>query len=262
MSGGSRRPPAGAVAALRRGLDCLLAVLFAPVCAACARPLDAPLAGPVCSDCWRSIAVLSPPLCDVCGHPVPGSAAACVRCRRAPRAVAKGRAVGPYEGRLRDIVHALKYGGRRSLAVPLAALMRRHGADVLRGADGVVPVPLHPARRRTRGFNQAVDLAAALGLPAAPVLRRVRWTTPQTDLPAAQRHRNVRGAFAVAGPGWRGVIRRRPAGAEAICGRCLVLIDDVSTTGATLEACARALRAAGAREVRALTVARVVNRRS
>jgi ComF family protein len=244
---------------LRRGADSVLAVLFAPACAACAELLDAPLAGPVCDRCWGSIALLSPPLCDACGDPLPSSAVvACGRCRRAPRTIARGRAIGPYEGALRNIVHALKYGGRRSLAAPLARLMNRHGTDVLKGADCVVPVPLHPARRRARGFNQAGDLAEALGLPAAPVLRRVRWTPPQTDLPAAQRHRNVRGAFAMAG----GCLGVGPGGAAAIRDRCVVLVDDVSTTGATLESCARVLAAAGAREVRALTAARVVNRRS
>jgi ComF family protein len=115
---------------------------------------------------------------------------------------------------------------------------------VLRDADAVVPVPLHPRRLRARGFNQSADLAEGLGLAVLHALARTRWTEPQTGLPAARRHRNVRGAFAV----------RRDAG--DLRGLCLVLVDDVSTTGATLEACARALTGAGAAEVRALTAAR------
>jgi ComF family protein len=172
--------------------------------------------------------------------------ARCARCRRVPRQVSHARAIGGYDGALRAIVHALKYEGRRSLARPLAALMRERGASVLSGADVVVPVPLHRARRRERGFNQALDLARHLGLPVSPALRRIRATVPQTSLPAGRRHRNVRGAFAPT----RAAARLR--------GLTVVLVDDVSTTGATLEACARTLRAEGSAEVRALTAARVV----
>jgi ComF family protein len=158
-----------------------------------------------------------------------------------------GRAIGAYEGSLRAIVHALKYDGRRSLAKPLAALLAQHGAEVLEGADVVVPVPLHRSRKRTRGFNQAAEIARHLPVPAAHALRRVRATPSQTDLPAAKRHANVRNAFAL----------RRHA---RIQNRIVVLVDDVSTTGATLDASAQVLLEAGAREVRALTVARVVSR--
>src|SRR5207253_1769709 len=98
------------------------------------------------------------------------------------------------DGALRAIVHALKYEGRRSLARPLAELMRVRGADILMGADWAIPVPLHPSRRRERGFNQAADLARHLGVPALHALRRTRATATQTGLPAASRHRNVRGA--------------------------------------------------------------------
>ncbi|MCC7417474.1 MAG: ComF family protein [Acidobacteria bacterium] len=161
----------------------------------------------------------------------------------------RARAVGEYEGALRAVVHALKYGGRRSLARPLAALMRRRGAAVLEGADAVVPVPLHRARQRARGFNQAAELARLMGPPVRPALRRPRATAVQSGLPAAQRHRNVAGAF------------HATRAAEALRGRCVVLVDDVSTTGATLDACARALKLAGVSEVRALTAARVVSRR-
>jgi ComF family protein len=161
--------------------------------------------------------------------------------------VTRGRAVGAYDGTLRAIVHALKYDGRRSVALPLAILLARSGASVLAGADVAVPVPLHRSRKRARGFNQAAEVARHLPIPMEDLLRRVRATPSQTDLPAAQRHANVRHAFAV---------RRSPR----LHNRVVVLVDDVSTTGATLEACARVLRDAGAREVRALTGARVVSR--
>jgi ComF family protein len=163
--------------------------------------------------------------------------------------VDRARAVGGYDGALRAIVHALKYEGRRSLAQPLAELMRIRGADMLTGADWAVPVPLHPSRRRERGFNQAADLARHLGVPVCPALRRHRATRTQTELPAARRHANVRGAF---------VLAPAPVQESRLEGSIVVLVDDVSTTGATLDECARVLKEAGVKQVRALTAARVV----
>jgi ComF family protein len=128
-------------------------------------------------------------------------------------------------------------------------MMRHRGAEVLDGAACVVPVPLHASRRRHRGFNQAADLARWLNVPVVHALRRVRATPTQTGLPAAQRHRNMRNAFALTRAG------------SAVRGSIVVIVDDVSTTGATLEACARLLKEGGAVEVRALTAARVVTLR-
>jgi ComF family protein len=241
--------------ALRTATDAVLSVVFAPACAACGELLEHPTRGPVCAACWHSILPLTPPLCDSCGDPLPTwriisvPLARCPRCRRARRTVDRARAIGSYDGALRAIVHALKYEGRRSLAKPLAELMKDRGADVLAGSDCLVPVPLHPSRRRTRGFDQALDLARHLGVPIHQALRRVRATPTQTGLPAAKRHRNVRGAFALA------------PRARSLAGATAVLVDDVSTTGATLEACARVLKEAGVREVRALIAARVVTPR-
>ena len=172
--------------------------------------------------------------------------ARCARCRRIRPSVDRARAIGAYDEALRAIIHALKYDGRRSLARKLAALMRSRGAEVLNGASCVVPVPLHPSRRRERGFNQAADLARHLGMPVRLALRRVRATATQAGLPAARRHKNVRLAFAIT------------RAARGLDGAIVVLVDDVSTTGATLEACARALKQTGVAEVRALTAARVV----
>jgi ComF family protein len=156
-----------------------------------------------------------------------------------------GRSIGEYEGSLRGILHALKYDRRTSIAAGLHALMRVHGRDAIAGADYAVPVPLHWRRRWSRGFNQAAALAGGLGLPVMHALRRTRPTRSQTDLPADRRRANVRNAFAMR---------------QAIGGAVVVLVDDVSTTGATLEACATVLIEAGAAEVRTLTAARVVTR--
>jgi ComF family protein len=234
-------------------VDGLIAVVLAPHCLSCQLSLDEPTRGPVCAPCWASIPTFTPPLCTRCGDSLASwrtisvDASRCARCRRTDSAIALSRAIGPYAGSLREILHALKYGGCRSLAGPIAARMRISGADVLADADVAVAVPLHRKRRRMRGFNQADDIAAHLGLRVARVLRRTRATPSQTDLPAARRHANVRGAFALR---WR----------ANVAGLRVVLVDDVCTTGATLEACARVLRDAGAAEVRALTAARVSSR--
>ena len=191
----------------------------------------------MCRTCWASVHRFPRPL----------SGAVC--------------AAGPYEGRLRDIIHALKYDQRRTLARPLAALMREAGRDVLDGADVAVPVPLHWWRRRQRGFNQAALLASHLGLPVCHALRRSRRTRAQTGLHAGDRRTNVAGAFTLAWryrwPWLRPFARR--AG-RPLAGLTVVLVDDVCTTGATREACARVLLDAGVREVRVLTAARVAPR--
>ena len=220
----------------------LLSSLFEPTCAACSQVLLQPLNGAVCERCWASIRRGT----SLNEHP------------RGRHAVDWACAVDLYEGRLRDIIHALKYERRRSIAKPLGGLMRESGAELLRGAELAVPVPLHPRRERARGFNQADDLARQLGLPVAPLLQRVRFTTSQIELPAEERHQNVRDAFVlgrIPGPG-----PRTPDPGPRIPA-IVVLVDDVSTTGATLDACARVLKAAGVKEVRALTAARVVTGR-
>jgi ComF family protein len=155
---------------------------------------------------------------------------------------------GDYIGTLRQIVHAFKYDGRRSLARPLGDLMRAQGREVLCDATCVVPVPLHAWRRIHRGFNQAADLAQTLGVPVTSILWRRRLTAPQAGLSAAERRRNVHRAFGVSP-----LVRQ--ADREAVRGATVVIVDDVRTTGATLHACAEVLADLGAREVRVLTAA-------
>jgi ComF family protein len=235
-----------------RAFDAVAAVVFAPSCAACGELLDHPTSGPVCPACWRAVLPLTPPLCRQCGDPLPSwrtislPLAMCARCRRRPPAVDQAAAVGAYDGALRAIVHALKYEGRRSLARRLGELMRQRCAPMFDRAAWVVPVPLHHSRLRERGFNQAADLAKHLDLPVRHALRRVRATPSQINLPAARRHANMRRAFAPT------------RHARALAGSVVVLVDDVSTTGATLDACARVLKEAGVADVRAVTAARAV----
>ena len=236
---------------LRTLADGLVAVVLAPACAACDRPLDEPTRGPVCQPCWNSIVPITPPLCDACGDPIPSwriisaEHQRCARCRRTGTVISRGRAIGEYAGSLRAIVHALKYDGRRSVARQLAVRLSLHGAAILEGADVAVPVPLHWSRRQRRGFNQAAEIARYLPIQTRNALKRVRATSSQTELPAAKRQANVRDAFRL----------RRGARMHDLL---IVLVYDVSTTGATRNACARVLLQAGAREVRALTVARTV----
>jgi len=213
--------------------DAVLSALIAPPCAICDVVLEHPLRGAVCEACWSSITPLFATF--------------------SLATVDRAHALGAYEGTLREIVHALKYDGRRSVAPRLSALMANHAHALLRDADAVVPVPLHWRRYRERGFNQSERLARGLGRPVWHVLRRVRMTRAQVELPAEQRRRNVAGAFSLRPLWWRGT----PA--TALKERTVVLVDDVATTGATLMACARVLYAAGAGEVRAVTAARVVS---
>ena len=248
-------PPSG----LRAAADAALAMLLAPHCAACDRVLAHPTSGPICEDCWDALERLHPPLCDACGDALPSwrimsiADGRCPACRRRGASVVSvGRSVGHYAGTLERIVRAHKYQGRRSVAERLGPLLRDAGRDLLRDAACAVPVPLHPWRRLTRGFNQAADLASTTRLPIVHALWRVRATPAQAGLRARVRRRNVTGAFRLSA--WLSTRTRQ----RYLAGCAVVLVDDVWTTGATLEACAHVLRAAGVREVRALTVARAV----
>jgi ComF family protein len=208
-----------------------LSTLFEPPCAGCRQRLAYPLDGAVCEECWTQLR-LAPPLIDqLRGDGIDWSCA-----------------VDRYEGRMKEVIHALKYERRRSIAPPLGGLMRATGAHLLKDADLVVPVPLHRRREYQRGFNQADDLARHLGPPVVALLARIRNTRSQIDLPADERHQNVADAFSYH-PSALGVPN------------VVVLVDDVSTTGSTLDACAKVLKRRGVKEVRALTAARVVTAR-
>ncbi len=251
------------MSAIRIIANAFVRIMFEPTCVACRHILPTPLARAVCDACWSRIEPVRDPQCLICGDELtiagrqadaaPGEAGRCERCARSAPAFSVARSAGRFDGPLREVIHAFKFEGRRLLAEPLGRLLLSAGREVLVDTDAVVPVPLHPLRSLARGFNQADDLARQLKLPVWRVLRRPRHGPPQAGLPAGARRLSPRGHFA---PGLR-TRMRRPLG-RPLAGARLVLIDDVMTTGATLDECARILRGAGAAEVRALTVARAV----
>ncbi len=236
---------------LRRLWTGFLDVVLPPRCLSCGVTVSLP--GTLCPACWRGITFLGTPCCACCGYPFAfdiGSGGLCGACAAHPPPFDRARAAMRYDESSRQLVLALKHGDRLHLAPALAQWMRRAGAEILADADLLVPVPLHWTRLFSRRYNQAAVLALALakmGGPAvsADCLIRRRRTPPQGRKNATARRRNVAGAFTV----------RRPAEIE---GRRIVLIDDVLTTGATVEECARVLKRAGAARVEVLALARTV----
>jgi ComF family protein len=238
-------------AQLRRIGRAVVDGILPPRCLACGTIVDEPDA--LCGPCWAAMTFFAPPWCAVCGLPFPhpmGDDAICADCARDRPSWDRARAVLRYDKHSRRLVLALKHADRTHLARALGGWMRRAGAEVLDGADLVLPVPLHWTRLFARRYNQAGLLAHAIraagGPPVAPDwLVRRRRTPSQGRLGATARARNVRGAFAL-----------RPG--RSIRGKRIVLIDDVLTTGATVEECARVLRRAGAEFVGVLTLARAL----
>ncbi|WP_439574235.1 ComF family protein [Phreatobacter sp.] len=237
-------------AARSRALDWLLP----PLCLACRNPVGDHHA--LCPHCWGGVAFITAPVCDRLGTPLPydiGPGAVSPEAIANPPAFDRARAAFRFDDVGRSLIHGLKYGDRLELAPALARWMARAGRDVLDGADALVPVPLHWTRLFRRRFNQSAELArhlsALTGIATEPMLmKRVRRTAHQVGLTRARRIENVTGAFRIAED--RSTLVR---------GRNLVLVDDVLTTGATLEACARVLRRAGAARIDVLTAARVVD---
>lgn len=257
----------------KRLFDTLKDALFPPVCKACgaffhpagsARQWTEVVPGAegdnrfarlmaphLCAACSRQFTAADSPLCLRCGLVFKsrfGEDRVCGECLAAEKPFGMARSAGVYDQAMMAVIHAYKYGARIELARPfsqmLKAVFQHHWPKG--SIDLVLPVPLHPQRLRSRGFNQAYLMVRSWGkIVARDVLRRRQVTPPQTGLGRKERFANVRGAFTVADP-------------RAVEGRRLLLVDDVYTTGATVSECAGVLKKSGALRVDVLTVARAV----
>lgn len=228
-------------------------LVLPPVCISCRGRISRH--GLLCGACFARVDFITPPLCARLGIPLPyeaGEPLLSAAAIASPPVYDRARAAARYSDTMRELVQSFKYRDRHEGLPLFARWLSQAGAELLADADLIVPVPLYPARLWWRRFNQSAMLALAVGrltgLPVdCAVLKRVKRTASQVGLTAEQRRRNVRGAFKV-----DRAVRPR------VKGRRLVVIDDVITTGATAEACARALKRAGAARVDILALARAV----
>jgi ComF family protein len=230
-----------------------LDIALPTLCVACREPVDGE---GVCAGCWAKLSFIAPPFCPRLGIPFvydPGPDMLSMEAISNPPAYTRARAAVRYDDVARTLVHALKYQDRTDLAPAMGRWMARAGRELLDAADMLVPVPLHWRRAWRRRYNQSGALARVIerqtGVKVAPeALRRIRPTEQQIGLSRPQRASNVQGAFKVA-----------PERQTLIAGRRVILIDDVLTSGATVDACARALLRAKAASVDVLVFARVVD---
>ena len=229
----------------------VLDLLFPPQCVGCRATVGEP---GFCAACWSGITFLDGPACACCGLPFPVDIEGenfCATCLAQRPAFDSARAILAYDEKSRGAILALKHADRLDLVPGFAHWLARIGRQALSRGEVIVPVPLHRLRLWQRRYNQAAELARHLGheqgiCVASHALIRARPTPSQGAMPSARaRRRNVLGAFRVGDP-------------AAVQGRRVLLVDDVMTTGATAEACARALRRAGAAEIHVLALARVV----
>jgi ComF family protein len=244
---GARRRSMGRVAHV------LLGLLYPPTCVACGAATGA--AHALCASCWSGIAFIARPYCERLGTPFAvdlGQPLLSPAAIADPPVFARARAVARYDATASALVHRLKYGDRPELARAMGAMMAGAGAELLKDADVIVPVPLHRWRLWQRRFNQAMALSAVISrtsdVPCDPfLLARVKRTRQQVGLTKAQRRDNLQGAFRVS-----------TEAKERLRGRRVLLVDDVLTTGATANAASRALLRGGAEAVDVLAFARVV----
>ena len=243
---------------IKRAADAVRAVLrgtldlaLPPLCPACREPAEG---RGLCPGCWSKLSFITRPYCERLGIPFvydPGPGILSMEAIADPPAYHRARAAVRFDDISRALVHGLKYGDRLELAPMLGRWISHAGRELLAEADALVPVPLHWRRQWARRFNQSAMLAAAVsaesGVPvAAGALKRVKPTAQQVGLTRSERALNVQGAFRVP-----------EKGRSAVAGRRLVLVDDVLTSGATVDGCARALLRAGAANVDVLIFARV-----
>ena len=236
----AQAPPA----LLARWMARLLVTIYPPTCMAFTSATTEN--DGLCAACWRQMAFISAPVCDRLGVPLPFQSdgpALSLAAISHPPVFEKARAVALYDGVAREMVHRLKYGDQLQLARPMARWMFAAGRELIEDCDVIVPVPMHGLRLLQRRFNQAANLAGEVArLSGKPLLvhalRRVKRTKPQPGLSRSERANNLQGAF-------------KADGREAfmLAGQRVLLIDDVLTTGATGNVCARALLRCGAKKV-------------
>ena len=236
-----------------------LALLLPRDCPVCRGDLPWNAPAGICLSCWSDIRPIPPPFCRRCGLPYdsfipPETAHLCSACHRKPPPFETARSLALYDGTIREVLHLFKYDRRPEIGAILGKLMAIY-FETVRGParpDAIVAVPLHRARKRKRGYNQAEILARAVGkslrIPRIRgCLARSRAVPPQTGLSRFERRKNVRNSFRVRRPG-------------RLQGKSILLVDDILTTGATITECASTLHRAGTSRVLILTAARTVNR--
>ena len=240
----------GSVARYAR--DTVIKTIYPPMCVICRKSIDE--AGHLCPDCWSQVHFLDGPICHQCGVPFEYplfEGALCAACHASPPAYARARATFIYNDASKGLILALKHGDRTDLVPVLSNWLTRKAGELAQRDSLLVPVPLHWRRRLTRQFNQSADLARGvhrmIGIDVSlQALERHVHGPSQGALTRQARQRNVAGVFRV-----------RPPAVRDIEGRHVILVDDVLTTGATANACARVLLKAGADQVDVLTLARV-----
>ena len=237
------------MAVVKQFFNALLDVILPPICHICHSFIPNAERLHICPSCREQLPLVSSPLCPICGIPFAGigNDHRCGACLTHQPHFDTARAPFLYEGAVRDLIHAFKYNRLTHLRHPLA-LLALEGLDECRDPHLIVPVPLHRSRLRQRGFNQAALLGSVLSrqlsLPMLPdALVRNRRTEPQIELSGAERRLNVKGAFSVKKP-------------DLVAGKRILLLDDVMTTGSTMDECAKELKKAGAAMVIAATIAR------
>ena len=222
-------------------IDSILNFVFPVACVVCGAQVLERRYGAACPDCWDHLSPITEPMCPRCGLPAVAIEGPCIHCRTGETIFDFARSAVFFSETARGIVHHLKYQDRVSLAAPIGRML----AELARDCEGdiVIPVPLHSARQRERGFNQAELIARHLQRKVeAQWVRRRKKTPSQTGLSRSDRKRNLAGAFDVRGD---------------VAGCSVIVVDDVFTTGATLNEIAKALKRAGAYRVEVLTFARV-----
>ncbi len=235
---------------LRRFID----IVYPPRCPICQKFLNNGIS--FCQDCSSKFQKITPPFCTICGTPFISEVEEnhlCENCLRKRPSYETARAPYLYEGTLMTAIHKFKYGEKSFLAKPLGLLLSEFAESWVNGSENLltIPVPLHPKRLRERGFNQSLLLARPMARQLETELdflslRRIRYTLPQTGLKKEERRKNVRGAFQLVNPK---VVKRKT----------VLLVDDVATTGNTLNECARVLKKSGCEKVLCLALARTGN---